>query len=211
MKKLPSIPQAKVRQQGENPVNPTGAGSSLGHPWEQHRGQGAGKYGNGRVTITGRGPVAVASPTEPLWNMQGPGPPVLSDLGHPLVQEEQKTPLCARAAPGLWTPGKVSPGPAGAKQTAGTCELFLDFSVPCPAEEAHTLPDPVLPPRFNLVGGVLEHQVPEGPGCCPLHVLVLAAEQLHELGNAPQPIDLARRDMGHEHGAQGQTRDRHLP
>lgn len=104
-------------------------------------------------------------------------------------------------------PGKASR--AGAKQTAGTCELFLDFSVPCPAQEAHALPDPVLPPRFNLVGGVLEHQVPEGPGCCPLHVLVLAAEQLHELGNAPQPIDLARRDTGQTWDMSMEHGDRH--
>lgn len=51
-----------MKQQGENPANLIAAGSSLGHPWEQHRGQGAGRHGNGRVTIIGRGPVAGASP-----------------------------------------------------------------------------------------------------------------------------------------------------
>lgn len=96
---------------------------------------------------------------------------------------------------------------AGADTSAGalrTCQLLLNFGVPRPPQEAHTLPYPVLPPGFYLVGWIPEDQIPEGSGCRPLYVLVCAAEQLNELGNPPQPIDLDRErcaDIRAAHGA----------
>lgn len=71
-----------------------------------------------------------------------------------------------------------------------TCQLLLNFGVPRPPQEAHTLPYPVLPPGFYLVGWIPEDQIPEGSGCRPLYVLVRAAQQLHQLGNSSEPIDL---------------------
>lgn len=71
-----------------------------------------------------------------------------------------------------------------------TCQLFLNLSVPCPPQEAHTLPYSILPSGFYLVGWILEDQISEGSSCCPLYILVCAAEQLNELGDSPQPIDL---------------------
>ena len=94
------------------------------------------------------------------------------------------------AAPGPHpVPAPSCPHPSSRGQ-APTGQLLLDLGAPGPPQEADRLADAVLPPRLQLVGGAAEHQVAQGPGCGLLHVLVGAAEQVHQLADATQLVHL---------------------
>lgn len=74
-----------------------------------------------------------------------------------------------------------------------TGQLFLDLRAPASPQEADSLTDPILPPGLQLVGGTPEHQVAQGPSSSLLDVLIGAAEEVHQLADAPQLRDLPRK------------------
>lgn len=85
-----------------------------------------------------------------------------------------------------------------------TGQLLLDLRAPGPPQEADGLPDAPLPPGLQLVGAAPEDQVAQGAGRGLLHVLVGAAQEVHQLADATQLIDLGDR------GAAAPVRERAL-
>lgn len=111
------------------------------------------------------------------------------------------------ATPAL-TPSQPPGAPhRGSRGRAPTGQLLLDLGVPGPPQEADRLADAVLPPRLQLVGSAAEHQVAQGPGRGLLHVLVGAAEQVHQLADAAQLVHLW--DSAAPGGAQAGLETRH--
>lgn len=91
---------------------------------------------------------------------------------------------------GTTRPAAPTPTPAAGLPTG---QLFLDLCAPGGPQEADGLADPALPAGLQLVGGAPEHQVAQRPGRGLLHVLVGAAEEVHQLADAAQLIDLGDR------------------
>lgn len=87
-------------------------------------------------------------------------------------------------------PGAAAPLPPAVRARLPTGQLFLDLGAPASPQEADSLTDPTLPPGLQLVGAAPEDQVPQGPCCGLLHVLVGAPQEVHQLADAPQMVNL---------------------